>query len=387
MRLIVDHALFAPNSTEEADALISLFSTIARHLPYQILLTNPVWDFERDNGHIDAWLTMRGSYEAEALRRTLTNSLQYFAQSHEMQALSAPGEQPHWHIERTLTIHVERRAESDWKQRRLTVTDAADLVREPLHIFLENGRNDFGFLGFLAGPTEGQVLREIDSQPSRVKTYGGGCGEILKHLEPFCGASLTPPVWRKLLRTWVMFDQDAGNQNALEPSDAATRLLKRLNQIRKSSGGGLSWVCLDRREIESFVPDDGLRATANDSQREFAEKVISWRSTAEFAPWAWKLDLKKGLRGDLRGDLEQKLRQELRDPKIALSPQLLKAPFDSLPSDEVRVLQSGYGDLLSKLLGDKSPPPWVHKIPDEYDRGRKEQAPRLELIKSLFDRM
>lgn len=392
MRLILHRDLFDLHDQNEAVALANLFSTIATHqAPSPALMTDPLWNPETDNGPIDAWLAQRPGMEASAFRQALATGLLVNTQRSSGTGLSAEGNLPHWHIEGSLTIHVERRFTSDWKNQRLTLTDAADLVREPLHLLLENSRNDLTFLKHLAGPTDGQTFLDLEAESRRLEVFGGGCGEIQKWLEELKTqetATQISSAWRKLLRTWVMFDRDAGDQDALQPSTHALKLLELLKGLHDDRGMGPSWVCLERREIESYVPDEGLRQAAGQQQKVFAEKVIDWRGDPDRTPWAWALDLKNGLRGDLRADLAKQTREDINENRIALAASMLKSPFNTLGSEDVRLLERGFGKRrLRDGMGQNPQPEWVNAIPAEYDRGPSGQAPRLELIQSLFDRV
>lgn len=393
MRLILHRDLFDPHNQEEAVALADLFSTIARYQPpTPALLTAPLWnsDPEANNGPIDTWLAQRHTHEAFAFREALAKSLHHITQRPSGTGLSAEGNLPHWHLEGSFTIYVERRSSSDWKNQLLTLTDAADLVREPLQLLLENSRNDLTFLKHLAGPTDGQTLLDLGAEPGRLEIHGGGCGEIKKWLEKLKmqeTAGRISAVWRKLLRTWVMFDRDAGELDAFQPSKDAVELLELLKQLHDDWGGGPSWVCLGRREIESYVPDEGLRQAASQQhQKVLAKKVIEWRNDMKRAPWAWNMDLKKGLRGDLRANLDQQTRGDLKNNLIPLEASMLKSPFDTLGSEDVGLLEHGFGERrLREGMGKNPPPEWINAIPTEYDRGPSGQVPRLELIQSLFD--
>jgi hypothetical protein len=286
-------------------------------------------------------------------------------------------------------IFVERRNNdvSDWRSLRLTIQDALDLYMEPLHLVLENARHDFAFVRYLCLPDDGQLLTRLEEAPGRVQIHGGGAGEAKKWLEELLREPPSPVMWRRVLRTWVLFDQDAGDSDATHPSKSAQEMIKVCERVSAAYGGaGVSWSCLGRREIESYTPDRGLREIAGSVRAALADKIVSWRaSTAHGGAvdrrhFAWAFDLKKGLTGD-RLASETKGREEIK-------PHDLKAPFNSLSDAEVQSLMQGLGKrFLNDALGSDPAPRWLSEVPDEYDRGPAHQAPRHSLVRSLLDRI
>ncbi|RYD72713.1 MAG: hypothetical protein EOP84_22710 [Verrucomicrobiaceae bacterium] len=68
---------------------------------------------------------------------------------------------------------------------------------------------------------------------------------------------------------------------------------------------------------------------------------------------------------------------------------MLKAPFAGLSPSDLNALEYGMGKkcLGKAFLEATSALPWTADLTAEYDRGPSEQAPRLLLVQSLFDRM
>lgn len=387
MRLVLDRALFDVESQAEALVLVDLFSTVARDTYSHALLTDPPYLPGGDNGPSDIWLAGRNSFEANAFRLLLTNGLLFNIAGPLAGSVSDSVQPRRWHLEGSLTVRVERRPESDWKSRKLTIADAADLLREPVHLVLENARNDLTFVRLLAGPTHGDILRKRADEPDRIVVHGGGTGEIKKWIETLLENPPTPAIWRRLLRAWVLFDNDAGDADVRELSRTAAALVKLCEEVASIHGGGLSWICLRRREIESYIPDSGLRAEALETQKSFVEHVISWRADSTRSSWAWALDLKKGLRGDLRENLPQDDCKALKAQKMPLEAHMLKAPFSGVSAGDLSTLKSGLGDRLGEALRAAQDRAWTSDLPAEYDRGPLDQAPRLSFVQSLFDRM
>ncbi len=304
-----------------------------------------------------------------------------------------------WHLPGSLEIRVERRPTSDWKNRLLTLTDAVDLLREPVHLVLENERTDLAFLGHLAGATNGAALRGLVAAPGRIAPHGGGGGEAKRWLEGLTRGAPTAAQWRRMLRAWVLFDQDAGDADAREPSPSAVATsMRACEDVVSTFGIGLSWICLRRREIESYVPDRGLLATSLAAHAPLVHQVIAWRADPALAPHAWAFDLKNGLRGDLRAALPPADRKALKERTLPLAAHMLKPPFDGLTTAEVALLDQGLGARLGAALLAAPAPAWVADLPAEY---RSQACPTQRFpphptppsrpgpssVQSLFDRM
>lgn len=389
MRFVLDRNLFAVQSQEEALGLLNLFTTAAHDLQFQILLTDPPYLPGGENGATDDWLSRRDPGEANAFRHLLTSSLLLHAAKPVGAGVSDTSKPRRWHLKGPLSVRVERRQDSEWANLRLSLADAIDLLREPVHLILENERTDLSFLALLANPTTGDLLRKLVDQPGRIQVHGGGGGEAKRWIETLTQNPPTPAVWRKLLRAWVLLDKDAGEQDALALSTPATALLELCEQVVSTHGEWLTWICLLRREIESYVPDDGLRAEAAKEHDDFVKQIIAWRADPMKTDWAWSLDFKKGLLGDLKALLPKDLRDRLKDQagKTPLEAHMLKAPFETLAPGELGALKRGMGNRLSDAINAKPVRAWAAGLAAEYDRGPSNQAPRLDFVQSLFDRI
>jgi len=393
MHITLDVALFdAPSSAEET-ALEHLFSTAVRqsHLYAHALLTNPPYPAGL-SGALEAWLDQHPRHLQNAYRSLLAQG-PIIAAGVRGQLASDSKNPRHWHIPGLLTIRVERRQTSDWRNKDLTIADAVDLLAEPLHLVLENERTDFSFLCHLLGVSHGSVLKSLCDAPGRIYMHPGGGGAVKKWLGDLLTGPPTAAVWRRMLRAWVFFDRDSGEHDARDASKTAGQIIDECEKVVQTLGPGLSWICLQRREIESYAPDKGLQtAAASDAQRAFANEVVRWRADqTNRVEWAWALDLKKGLRGDLHAKWSHGLPEtaiaEVKRRKVPPQPHMLKMPFSSLSPAEIDSLQDGFDERLSRTMTMDSPPMWTADIPLEYDRGPADQTPRTMLVQSLFDRM
>lgn len=387
MRLVLDRALFAPQSDQEARDLLRLLIAAMDEIAPPAVQTDPPYVLGADNQEIDAWLAARPAAEASALRAVLVQG-NILASGSRCAASVDPASPPGFRLASGFDVRVERRGTSDWGALQLTLADAIDLLREPVHLVLENQFNDLAFVFHLAGPTLGPVLRRLHAASGRLQVHGGGGGQAKRWLEALIKAPLTAASWRRAIRAWVLFDQDSGDLDARDPSREALNMMNLCEQVHATFPAGLTWSCLRRREIESYVPDVGLQAEATAAQGAMVQQVIDWRRAALTAPLAWAFDLKLGLRGDLLSSLAQTTHKAVKQRTMPLTAAMLKAPFDALSPADVAALEQGFGpSRLNEALTADPPSGWTSDIPAEYDRGPTHQAPRLALIQSLFDRI
>lgn len=387
MRLVLERALFAPQSQQEARDLLRLLTKAMDEVAPAAVQTDPAYMPGAENQEVDSWLARRLPEEAAWLRALLENGNVLAAGARGAGAVdrSTP---PTWRLAGGFDVRVERRAASDWAALQLTLADAIALLSEPVHLVLENEFHDLAFLVHLTGPTNGPLLRSLHASPGRLHVHGGGSGEGKRWLEELIAPPASADKWRRAIRAWVLFDQDASDADARQPSQAATDMMALCERVHAAFPGRFTWTCLRRREIESYVPDSGLRAEAKVAHGAMVQQVITWRGDKTLSPLAWAFDLKQGLRGDLQSSLPQATRDALKSRKQPLAATMLKAPFNSLSAAEVAALESGFGEKrLNKALTAHPPPAWTSGIPTEYERGPRGQAPLEALVQSLLDRM
>lgn len=292
-----------------------------------------------------------------------------------------------WRRAGALNVRVAHPPKSDWVGLSLTLHDAKELLQEPMHLRLENERNDFAFLRVLAKDRQAQELRELEAAPARMVIHSGGTGEIrvfLKNLHET--ETLDTPTCRRLWRTWIMFDKDAGDFNAEDYGDAILDLIDLCEKVENKHKIPVNWVCLQRREIESYLPESFLRYQRG-QQSALAKQLLSWRRRADRQSWAWCFDMKRGLKGDLLPNLPKERARDLREPTLKPAAHELKAPFASLSPREIQALSRGFGKhALTDALGQAKPPSWLADLGNEYDQGPQHQLARDALIQSLLDR-
>lgn len=391
MRVVLDLRTLDNLSASDALGVVSIFTIAASEPLAHSILTEPAFDPQNIHPTLSAWLGKHPPDERDVFTNVLLQSL--------VTVMSAPGvaladssQTPRrWFIPPRVTVRVEPRAASDWLTRRFTPSDAAKLLREPAHLVLENQRSDLGFLRALAGSTNARHLNAL-VDGSLVVLHGGGGGEAKALLKDLADAPADPTRWRRCLKTWVLLDRDADQLDATKPSKAATDLLDVCERVSAVYPDALSWICLQRREIESYIPDSGLRAiTRPNVHPDFASTVIKWRGDPVTAPSAWALDLKKGLRGDLVPNWSASLAEaDANKIKWGQSPaesHMLKVPFSALGAAELAALRQGYGDTIGEHLRSATPVSWISDLPVEYDRGPLDQVPRASLVQSILERV
>lgn len=381
----IDVSVFEELAAHEGKALRSLLQQLVDHGDNDVLRLVPETDEIDPAGALDRWLKAQGELGAEVRELLALGSLQEAALP-----LIQPGHQRRtWRRAPFLDVTVERRSQSDWPGLRLTLGDAVDLAREPLHLRYEDERNDSAFVGWLASSNRRDLLALMNA-PGRVAVHGGGSGGIKRWLNELGQIpTLSAEQQRRLWRTWVLFDKDAGDLDAREPSGAAITIMDLCEEVIRLHRIPFTWVCLQRREIESYLPDEGMRSTAAAGSTLAAKRLREWRSRPDHQHLAWAYDMKRGLMGDLTPDVSTERRRQLEGGRDALpSGEELKAPFRGLDRETRRILRDGFGgNVLNAPLHASPPPGWLHQLANEYDRGPLHQLPREALIQSIFDRV
>lgn len=174
----------------------------------------------------------------------------------------------------------------------LTLADAHDLAARPLHLLLENSRNDFAFLGKIVPPSwRDRWDRALSNR--WVEPLGGGIDEMRKVIEQrLAGDSM------RRLTSFAVFDSDARLPGV--PSESALR--NRATCERH----GVCFHQLERRAIENYLPKEALFDWAHRPPRRSVREDRRARVGAYVAmqPAARRhhYNLKEGFNGDQRGN-------------------------------------------------------------------------------------
>jgi len=157
---------------------------------------------------------------------------------------------------------------------RLAPREALGLLGRPLRVFLENGRNDRGFLLAFADASTRSALLEAERSGWVVFETAGGITELSVRLGDTTTARMES---REAFRTMYLCDSDAREPG--KPSDIALKVEKGLNDLgllyqRPSSHFG---TVLVRRAAENYAPPNEVLAWARNG---FDQAWEIWRKLA-----------------------------------------------------------------------------------------------------------
>lgn len=391
MILELSAELFDGPTADERRSLVKLLSALDRLPQAHGILITPIELGGAPEGRGQKWL----SALPEEWRETALNLseaglwLEGTSASQEILTSDEAHRPAGWRRGGALRAGVERRPQSDWRGLRLTLNDAIDLVHQPTTVVVENKRHDFEVVMRLASHSQGRHLRELTDRPGGIQVESRATGELTAWLNSLVDQpTLSGAEFRRLWKTWVLFDRDAGTADAREASTAVLKIIERCEAVTSKHGIPLTWVCLQRREIESYLPDDALWGLPRPEAREAAGVLIKWRRSGDRLSWAWAYDMKKGLLGDLRASIPSDRLRLLKERKENPRMDEVKAPFDQLLPAERNALVGGFGkDVLHHALDTARPPDWLDLLGDEYDLGPDHQMPRAALVQSIFDRI
>lgn len=380
MRVVVDNNLFSPPV-----AHLQLFELFAlarsgRH----ILLSDPPFDVQ-DAEPINTWLASLD----ERTRREIEQVLEQC----NLDAASLPRDQ--------CTIRVVSSG-PDWGRGHLLVDTALRLLREPLHILLENSRNDRAFLMRLAPLVHRQRLERALADGWVVVDNGGGLGEMTQFVDELISAPNNDEQHSlRRLRTWLLFDRDSSPQDRRDPSAASEALCERAQQ-HTGDPWPLAHHQLGRRSIENYLPREILEQW---SQERSGRQIVRGREACaalaqmrrDYPEAAHQLDMKDGLLGDVQGDRRRALRtaidalgtREAQPPETLariVVDDALPDLFQGLPPEVRGALVFGFGRDIADQYGGRISD-WDEAFEREYVRGPTGQPSRREILESLLRRL
>jgi hypothetical protein len=270
-----------------------------------------------------------------------------------------------------------------WREATLTPSTAAELLRRPLKLLLENRRNDLRFLLRMAEPADRSRLEKALRLGWVEPEMGGGLSELKKRLEALREPSSTSERIA-LARLWVMFDRDASSKDRSCPSEisGATCEICRALDVPWP----LAHHQLARRSIESYVPAKTFGAW-------WPEQVESHHKKQERRRRVEKLlrpEHEGGLRREarhafnfkngLRGDLSARVRKAVDDSLHHLSDDEMDPLFRGLHQDVREALALGFRGVAEAFSDTVA-------IDEEAFRREVDQSERTELLASLFSRL
>lgn len=123
-----------------------------------------------------------------------------------------------------------------------TLQDVDYLLKLPVIIALENGRNDRNFLLSICKPNLRKRLLELESQNSLVFDGAGGINELINYMK---GRYIIHPANK--YKYWLLFDGDAPS-----PKNLAASAIELIGLCKDR--GFINHHCLNRRAIENYLP-------------------------------------------------------------------------------------------------------------------------------------
>jgi hypothetical protein len=358
MRLLLSHALFDAESIDPAE-LLQLILFCRRPSAHFVAL-NPVWRPGTDSP-INRWLCLWPTSVQRTLRDILSDATESARRG------------------RALTIVVQP-GHSDWdppsgKGLRLNVIDALAMLRMPLHVLVENRRNDGRFIARFAImlKTEGDrtLFERALCDGWLVFEQGGGLSEVqhmLADLEPAIDDPVRcPQGLRRHVRRWrltVVIDRDVRevkrphgipkNEWKAQPRDASapsgeSEMVLLAAQIALHAWDGRPAIHqLRRRAIENYIPLRSLakwgQAKSEKKEREMrlaqyeALRVLDTPDTKGNRP-RWYFNMKDGLGGDKPNNLKN----------AATSNDHIHPTFHALAENQRVALQDGFNTRDEKI--------------------------------------
>jgi hypothetical protein len=387
MRAILDATIFQQTHLQDL-ALLECFA-LARAGRHVILSHSSV------NPMIERWIDTQAPSLQEELRAILEMSQLRDAN------LSAA---------RTITLIAG--LHSDWPNARLCLQDAVRLLREPLHILLENARNDLAFLRRLAPPDHRRALEDAIAQGWVVIDQGGGLSEIQQIIDLITQRDALPHHRFLRCRLWVLFDRDSHRDDRALPSADSQALLDALAPTHLDDPWHIDAQRLERRAIENYLPLDSLwrwvylhepgndeappenTSTNTQQHRRAAVNALASLRRDDHAA-ARQYNMKAGLVRDLRAHylLKKQLdadKQILRADLPRLASRLLDEHCDPLfrgrPDEERAALAYGLDEHIANLYTTDDDPGFDQTFQAEYDRGGHALT-REAILEQLLQRL
>lgn len=352
MRVVLPQSIFETAGVYELDGLLRVLVERAH-----TLIVNPPWE-AGDGGCLDLWL---GKREREYRWRW-----QF--------ALQAGSEESVGQTRGTLEVNVIADGNSQWSELSLSLKDATDLLGVPLCLYLENEHSDWSFLKRIANENRRKRLIEAQKDRRVVIRHGGGNTQMEAtltelHLRRRAEDGATcRQAWIDTWRHWVLFDRDAGSEDAtkMHPNaKALNTVCERLNVPHHPTG---------RRTIENYLPEAALRSWADSSRPEHKgrhrQRVHAFLSEDFGSQRRACLHMKDGLKKGLDDDNER------------LPPPFAELTLSSPPAS---LLRDGFGDRIADHYSNRSIPDQVFH--DVFDQDPEAEAFREQIFTSLFGRL
>ena len=289
--------------------------------------------------------------------------------------------------EYTVTVIV---GQSDWPNKILGLEDAWRFVRTPLEALLENERGDWHFLHRIATSTQRDLLDDAIGRGALAIRQGGGIGELKKSVKALYDDPEELGIRVRRLRTWVMFDRDADPTDNRNPDNVAIQTASACSEQITTDPWHLKFHRLERRHIESYLPDRLLGTWARSKRHNLqaaAQRLKDLRETNPDA--ADSLHMKNGL----LMAFDKEVRTESR---YASSPSRTKRqedearlsdwpePWAGIAPDVRADLLAGFGGNIASLYESATP---GYDVDFRTEFGLREGISANELVNSLLERI
>jgi len=218
------------------------------------------------------------------------------------------------------TVIVERVPTPIWPRgstgapARLPPGVAKDLLARPLHLLLENARNDFGFLNKIVPDSWRARWNRAIEQGWIKPEMGGGISEMLEVIEQKIAGDHA-----RRVRTWIMFDSDgkADGHRSCQSGDILDACVTHC----------ISHHSLERRAIENYIPKATLFdwASRRPDRKSKDEKRACVKAYSDMTPeQRHHYNLKDGFKQDAESN--EKIPADMQAKIDALYDSTLKDP-------------------------------------------------------------
>lgn len=327
------------------------------------LLLDPAWNASADEP-VNHWLRSREAVYRDAWRGILDVGV----------------DEGNGIIRGALQIRVSSGGTSRWDRQELTVSDAVELMRTPLQLYLEHDHADYEFLLRIASSPHGrrEGLKAARSAARMQVKNGGGNTSMKSHIARVAAATKdgTDPdrlrhAWIEVHRLWVMFDKDANRGDAKGRVGDATIESDESKALREAGENlGLPMVQTCRRSIENYLPEAALRRWADQAgESERAARALRVESLFSAAFGELRraaISMKEGLAKDRQGGV-------------------LPHPFQDLDEGIAGALEQGFSKNIAKYYQSEQLPDAAFHQVFESDPVAGEW--REALFSSLFGRL
>jgi hypothetical protein len=320
------------------------------------------------------WISNQSSNLQEKLRQILSHS--------KIRASRMPDEAP--------KITIIAGGTSEWPNARLCLHDATRLLREPLHILLENAINDLAFLRRLAPTAHRNDLDRAISRGWAIVDNAGGIDGIKQIIEGLRQLEDSSQGRFQRLRYWIMFDRDSDEADRSKPANKTKVLADKLAEQKPDDPWTVSFYRLERRAIENYLPTQALQRATSGYERTACDALERLRLRKHNA--ACQYNMKSGLLGDnnpLKKRLESQ-RSKLRANLTDLAQQFVDNDCDKLfrgcgDQDRAALAYGFTKDIADCYVNDQAPA-FERDLQAEYERGNHDLT-REQILESLLQQL